>query len=211
MSTLRWLNKSAARERRDCAAVPFGHPWRRVGEPYRSAEDSNANGVAPRSPGLARGASAYPGLSSRICPNNPNGVAPSGFIRRGRNPDGVLAFFGIVPQGSRSFVASTLGSVTERPWRSQFLAKVIRINRRTKSRQPLCRWASAEIIFLSLIFLSIADLRGRPGRLQCLSVSSSKATERRWTEAKQWLFFSCSATLVLRRAASFGIADATSR
>ena len=31
---------------------------------------------------------------------------------------------------------------------------------------------SAEIIFLSLIFLSIADLRGRPGRLQCLSARS---------------------------------------
>ena len=29
--------KTAARERRDCAAVPFGHPWRGVGEPYRSA------------------------------------------------------------------------------------------------------------------------------------------------------------------------------
>ena len=106
-----------------------------VAEFFRSAEDSNANGVPPRSPGLARGTSAYPGLTSHICPNNPNGVAPSVFVRRGRNPDGVPESNGIFPQGSRSFVASTLGSVTERPWRSQILAKVIRINRRTKSRQ----------------------------------------------------------------------------
>ena len=89
----------------------------------RSAEDSNANGVASRSPGLARGTSAYPGLSSHIFPNNPNGVAASGFVPRGRNLDGVLESPGIVPQGSRSFVASTLGFETERPWRSQVLGE----------------------------------------------------------------------------------------
>ena len=33
-------NKTAARERRECAAVPVGHPWRGVGEPYRSARVS---------------------------------------------------------------------------------------------------------------------------------------------------------------------------
>jgi hypothetical protein len=33
-----------------------------------------------------------------------------------------------------------------------------------------------EIIFLSLIFLSIAECRGRPGRLQCSSMSSSEAS-----------------------------------
>ena len=61
---------------------------------------SNAKGVPSPSPGFARGTSAYPGLSSHIFPNNPNGVASSGFVRRGRNPDGVLESHGIVPRAA---------------------------------------------------------------------------------------------------------------
>ena len=36
-----------------------------------------------------------------------------------------------------------------------------------------------EIIFLSLIFLSIAERGGRPGRLQCSSMLSAEANQSR--------------------------------
>jgi hypothetical protein len=49
----------------------------------------------------------------------PNLINPNGVVSRsGQNPVGVLGNFWRVTQGSRSFLAATLGWRTERRWRS---------------------------------------------------------------------------------------------
>jgi hypothetical protein len=67
---------------------------------------------------------------------NPNGVAPSGWVRRGRNPVGVRWARAPLTQGRRSHVAPTMGFESERRWRSQSLATVLRTDRRTRSLDP---------------------------------------------------------------------------
>ena len=67
---------------------------------------------------------------------NPNGVAPSGWVRRGRNPVGVRWDRAQRTQGRRSCLAPTLGFEAERRWRSQSLATVLRTDRRTRSLDP---------------------------------------------------------------------------
>ena len=65
---------------------------------------------------------------------NPNGVAPSDWVRRGRNPVGVRWDHAQLTQGRRSHVAPTLGFESERRWHSQSLATVLRtcgLSRRT--------------------------------------------------------------------------------
>jgi hypothetical protein len=36
VSSITEPNQAASLERRDCTAIPFGRPWRGVGEPQRS-------------------------------------------------------------------------------------------------------------------------------------------------------------------------------